>query len=52
MSNSNKTLFAIIFFIALYFAARIFLASLFWVIGSAAVVLALVGGAYFYFKKK
>ena len=47
-----KTLYIFIFILAIYFAARIFLASLFWVLGSAAVIVALGYGAYLYFKKK
>lgn len=48
----NKALYILIFVIAVYFAARVFLASLFWLLGSAAVIVALVYGAYLYLNKK
>ena len=46
----NKLLFAIIFAIAVYSVAKFFVATLAWTLGSGTILLALVVGAYLYFK--
>jgi hypothetical protein len=47
----TKLIYLLIFILAIYFALRILLVSLYWLFGSAAVVIALGYGAYLYYKK-
>jgi hypothetical protein len=50
MKTKNKILLAIIFFIALFFAIKIFIMSFIWFIASAAIIIAIVYGAYLFIK--